>query len=193
MRAATGLSYSYSAWREPLGVAETPPEYVIHRPRLYLDTTIPSYLTAWTSRDLVTARLQRITTRWWNSWRTQFEIHVSDIVLREADAGDPQAALRRLAVLERFRILESDGDSRALSARIIEKCGLPARASVDAEHVALAAMNGMDFLLTWNCAHLVNPQIASKIALVCRSEGYYCPTLCTPEQLMEKYEHVYPT
>src|SRR5258708_2668315 len=105
MRAEPDMSYSYSAWREPFGVAETPPEYVFHRPRLYLDTTIPSYLTAWTSRDLVTARLQRITTRWWNSWRTQFEIHVSDIVLREADAGDPQAARRRLAVLERFRIL----------------------------------------------------------------------------------------
>jgi hypothetical protein len=160
---------------------------------LYRETTIPSYLTARTSRDLVTARLQRITARWWNSWRTQFDIHASDIVHKEANAGDPHAARRRMEVLEGFPILESDDDSRSLSLRILEKANLPGRASVDAEHVAIAAMHGMDILLTWNCAHLVNPQVAPTIEMVCRSEGYVCPTLCTPQQLMEKYEHARAT
>jgi hypothetical protein len=135
--------------------------------------------------------MQNITKRWWNSWRTQFEIYVSDIVLQEATAGDPQAAQKRLAVMESFPILESDGHSRAFAERIVEICGLPSKALTDAEHVALAAMRGQEFLLTWNCAHLANPHTTSKIRPVCQSEGYSGPLICTPEQLLEKYEHVY--
>jgi hypothetical protein len=135
--------------------------------------------------------MQDITKRWWNSWRTQFEIFVSDIVLQEATAGDPQAAQRRWTVLEGFPILESDGYSRAFAERIVEISGLPSKALADAEHVALAAMRGLEFLLTWNCAHLANPHITSKIRRVCQSEGYSCPQICTPEHLMEKYEHAY--
>ena len=189
MRVESQLSYAELVWREPFGVAETPAEYVFHRPKLYLETTIPSYLTARTSRQLVAARMQNITKRWWNAWRTQFEIYVSDIVIKEATEGDPQAAQRRQAVLDNFTVLESDDDSRVFAAQIVDICRLPIQAIDDAEHVALAAMRGLDFLLTWNCAHLANPHIVSKIRLVCKSEGYSCPTICTPEQLMEKYEH----
>jgi predicted nucleic acid-binding protein len=183
------MSYAELAWREPLGVAETPAEYVFHRPKLYLETTIPSYLTARTSRHFVTARMQDVTKRWWNSWRTQLEIYISDIVVLEVTAGDPQAAKKRRTVLEGFPILENNGDSRAFAARILKTCGLPGQAIRDAQHVAVAAMHALDFLLTWNCAHLANPQIASNIRRVCQSEGYSCPMICTPEQLMEKYEH----
>jgi hypothetical protein len=182
MRVESQLSYAELVWREPIGVAETPAEYVFHRPKLYLETTIPSYLTARTSRHWVTARMQDITLRWWNSWRTQFEIYISDIVLKEITAGNPEAAQKRRTILEHFTELESDGESRALAARIVEVCRLPGQATNDAEHVALAAMHGLDFLLTWNCAHLANPQ-------ACQARGYSCPVLCTPEQLMEKYEH----
>jgi hypothetical protein len=82
-------AYPVAAPWETLRVEETPAEYDFHRPRLYLETTIASYLTARPSRDLNNARLQRITSRWWNSWRTQFEIYVSDVVIKEAGNGDP--------------------------------------------------------------------------------------------------------
>ena len=193
MSAETVSSYPVTAWREPFGVAETPAEYVLHRPRLYLDTTIPSYLTARTSRDLVTARLQRITSRWWNSWRTQFDIRVSTLVIDEAKAGNPEAARRRLSVLSHLPVLGKTDHSERLWERLMEDCGLPRGAAADAEHVALATVHKMDFLLTWNCAHLVNPQITPKIASLCRSEGYSCPALCTPQQLMETYEHAHIT
>jgi len=191
MRAETDMSYSYSAWCEPLGVAETPPEYVIHRPRLYLDTTIPSYLTARTSRDPTTATRQRITMQWWNSWRTQFDIYISRAVSREAAEGDWHAAGRRLRLLAHLPRLAIDDRSAALQARLMTDCGLPARALVDAEHVAIAVVHGMQFLLTWNFAHLVNPRFASKIRSVCESEGYSCPLLCTPEQLLQRYENAH--
>ncbi len=189
MRAETGMPYPDSAWRQPFGVAETPAEYVFHRPRLYLETTIPSYLTARTSRDSATARHQRITIHWWNSWRTQFDMYVSHAVLEEAGAGNWQAADRRLRLLAHLPTLATDDRSAVLQARLMKHCGLPARALVDAEHVAVAAVHGMQFLLTWNFAHLINPQFASKIKTVCEAEGYSRPLLCTPEQLLLRYEN----
>lgn len=191
MRAQTGKSSAEYAWREPFGVAETPAEYVFHRPRLYLETTIPSYLTARTSRDLTKARRQRITAQWWNSWRTNFDIYVSDLVSKEAAAGDPVAAQRRADLLAQLKDLEVNHRSLNLQDRLMRGCGLPERAHIDAAHIAVASVHAIDVLLTWNCRHIANPHIASRIASVCESEGYSCPTLCTPEQLMEKYEHAH--
>jgi hypothetical protein len=177
------------AWRKPLRVRETPPEYVFHRPRLYLETTIPSYLTARLSKDLRTAQHQRATSMWWNSWRTSFEIYVSEHVIAEASKGDPEAAKRRLDLVARYPTLETDDRSDTLAERLIATCHLPARAEVDAAHVAIAAAHSMKYLLTWNCAHLVNPQFTPKIAAACEAEGYVAPILCTPETLTERHEY----
>jgi len=182
------MSSAEVAWHEPFGVAETPPEYVL-RPRLYLETTIPSYLTARPSRDLQTARLQRITARWWNSWRTSFDIYVSELVELEVRAGDPDAAQRRLGLIEPYVLLARDSRSEALAERVMRDCALPKRAGTDAAHVAVAAVNSLQFLLTWNCAHLANSEFFPKIAATCEREGYECPVICTPEQLLERYEH----
>jgi len=189
MRAETWTSGADLAWREPFGVAETPPEYVFLRPRLYLDTTIPSYLTARMSRDLKAARHQKITTQWWNSWRTNFDIRISELVWREACRGNPEAAERRLELLAGFPFLEVNERADALSERLLRDCRLPAHASIDAAHVAVAAVHDMEILLTWNFAHLVNTDFAPRIRSVCEREGHACPLLCTPEQLMGRYEH----
>jgi hypothetical protein len=189
MNAEALKAYPLVNYRESFGVAETPAEYVFHRPRLYLETTIPSYLTARISRDLRIARMQRITARWWNSWRTQFDIYVSRLVIKEATKGDREAVERRMSVIERLPELPQSTQLNALQDQLIQKCGLPRRAASDAGHVALAAIHKIDFLLTWNCAHLANPQVAETIAAICRSNGYMCPVLCTPEQLLERYEH----
>jgi hypothetical protein len=184
------MSTAELAWREPCGVAETPEEYVL-RPRLYLDTTIPSYLTARVSRDLNIARYQKITTQWWNSWRTNFDIRISELVWKEASRGNPEAAERRLQLLARFPLLEVNERAYALCERLLRDCCLPDRASMDAAHVAVAAIHGMEFLLTWNFAHLVNTNFAPKIRSVCELEGHSSPLLCTPEQLIARYEHVH--
>jgi hypothetical protein len=177
-----------SRW-ESFRIAETPAEYVFHRPRVYLETTIASYLTARPSRDLKKARLQWITSRWWNSWRTQFEIYVSDVVIEEARNGDPEAAERRLELLEPFPRLEKNLRCVDLATRLMDGCVLPPNARDDAEHIAIASIHRMEYLLSWNCAHLVNEHMAKNIGALCQSEGYSCPILCTPKQLMERYEH----
>jgi hypothetical protein len=176
------------AW-ESFGVAETPAEYVFHRPRLYLETTIPSLLTARPRLDLGTARMQEITTRWWNSWHTQFEIYTSRVVRDEAARGDREAAQRRLHFLTRIRMLKRTSHSDALATELLVRSGLPPNADKDAMHIAIAAVHRMEFLLSWNCAHLANVQTAPRIAEICRHEGYSPPVLCTPEQLLTRYEH----
>jgi len=59
--------------------------------RVYLETTIVSYLTARPSRDLILAAHQEVTRQWWEQRRADFEIYVSQLVLDEAGRGDPEA------------------------------------------------------------------------------------------------------
>jgi hypothetical protein len=61
---------------------------------------------------------------------------------------------------------------------------MPPHAVRDAAHIAIATVNGMDYLLTWNCKHLANAQIIRRVAAVCNRKGYDMPVICTPEELM---------
>src|SRR5471030_1860378 len=121
------------------------------KPKVYLETTIASYLTARTSRDLVVAAHQELTAEWWNQHRNRFSLFVSGLVLQEAGGGDPGAAAGRLAELRGIAVLELNDDVRELARRFLESGLIPAKAVEDAFHVAIATLHGMDYLLTWNC------------------------------------------
>lgn len=54
----------------------------------------------------------------------------------------------------------------------------------DAAHIAIATVNAMDYLLTWNFKHIANAVIRGKVEALCRSEGYVPPIICTPEELI---------
>ena len=133
------------------------------RSRVYVETTVPSYLAAWPSRDLVRAAHQQITREWWAN-RDAFELYSSRLVVQECQAGDPQAAADRLEAL-------------------VRGVPLPERAAADALHIAIAAVHGVDYLLTWNCTHIANVTLRPQIEAVCRAAGYECPLICTPEEL----------
>ena len=62
---------------------------------------------------------------------------------------------------------------------------IPAKAEVDALHIAVAVVSGMDYLLTWNCTHIASAAIRGKIEHTCRNMGLEPPITCTPEELME--------
>jgi hypothetical protein len=109
-------------------------------------------------------------------------------VLDEAAAGDPDAAQRRMALLEDLPLVEIDGDVTALAEGLIEELPLPRKAGADALHIAAATCAGVDFLLTWNCAHIANAELRPGIERVCREQGYAAPVLCTPEELMGETE-----
>ena len=151
---------------------------------VYLETTIPSYLTAWMSPELVMASRQQITRDWWDNRRHDFELFVSQLVIDEASAGDAEASARRLEVLEGIPLLEPHGDMDVLVEALLLELSLPDRAAADVVHIALSVVNGIDFLITWNCTHIANAAFRPAIEAVCRSLGYEPPVICTPEELM---------
>jgi predicted nucleic acid-binding protein len=154
------------------------------RPRVYLETSVISYLTAWPSRDLVKAAHQEITREWWST-RTRFDLFVSQIVLQEVSSGDPQAVRLRLESIAGVPVLSVSEAAGALAQRLVAEGSLPAKAAVDALHIAIAAVNGVDYLVTWNCTHIANAAMRHKIEAICRRSGYEPVVLCTPEELME--------
>ena len=109
---------------------------------------------------------------------------VSQLVLDEAAAGDPDAAQRRAVPLEDLPLAAIDTAVIALATELIEKLPLPNKAGADAVHIAAATCEGVDFLLTWNCAHIANAELRPGIEKICREQGYAAPVLCTPDELM---------
>jgi hypothetical protein len=152
--------------------------------RVFLETSVISYLTASPSRDIVHAAHQQITREWW-SRRNRFELYVSQAVLREAARGNSEAAGRRLTAMQNIPVLAVSGEASKLAELFLAVNALPAKAAVDAVHIAVAVINGMDYLLTWNCTHIANAGIRARIEKICRDAGLQPPVICTPEELME--------
>ena len=151
---------------------------------VYIETSILSYLTSRPSRDLLAAAHQQVTQAWWERRRQRFEVFVSPLVAQEAKRGDPDAAQRRVVALTGLPVLEIVEEAYELAAAFIAESALPAAAEDDATHIALAAVHGMDYLLTWNCRHIDNAETKPVIRSVCATHGYTCPEICTPEELM---------
>ena len=152
------------------------------KPKVYVETTIVSYLTAWPSREIVRAAQQEVTRDWW-SVRDVFDLYASQIVIDEAAAGDPEAAARRLKALQGLQVLGVTPQADALSRDLVRQAALPTKAAIDALHIAVAAVHGMDYLLSWNCTHIANAAMRGKIETVCRAAGCEPPIICTPMEL----------
>lgn len=152
--------------------------------KVYLETTIPSYLMAWRSRDLIKAAHQEATHEWWEN-RSRFELYISQVVVRESAGGDPEAAAKRLQALAGIPMLDVTDNAEALASDLMERGPLPKKAAADALHIAVATVHGMDYLLTWNCTHIANAVTRGEIESVCRENGLAPPTICTPIELME--------
>jgi hypothetical protein len=155
------------------------------KPKLYVETSVVGYLTNRISRDLVTATRQQITREWWDKRRHAFALHCSVFVIDEASAGDARQAKQRLAHLNDVPVLELSPEATRLARALLKRKALPAKAEIDAFHLAIAAVNDMGFLLTWNCSHLANASMRPVMERVCKKAGYRCPIICTPEQLLK--------
>ncbi len=145
---------------------------------------MPSYLMAWASRDVIRSGHQQITKAWWESRRASFDVYISQLVLDEAAAGDAEAARMRLAALQGIPILDLTEEVVDLAGVLRTSLALPEKAVADAAHIALAAVHGMHFLLTWNCTHIANAEMFATIEQACQERGFACPVICTPEELM---------
>jgi len=155
------------------------------RKRVYVETSVVSYFVAKPSRDLVIAGHQEATRELWPRFATNLEPFISALVYQEAGKGDPGESRHRLEVIKTIQLLDIDDECRVLAERIIDGQGISAQHPEDALHVAVAAANGMDVIITWNFAHLNNPFTRMIIRQILENEGYQCPEICSPEELLE--------
>jgi hypothetical protein len=152
--------------------------------RVYIETTIVSYLTAKPSRERIMAANQEITREWWKHRRNSYDLYTSQFVLDEAGDGDPEAAKKRLDALDGLPLLDASDDTMQLAEELVRRRLLPARAATDAVHLVVATLNRIDVLLTWNCRHLANADIYVPISRFLRSRGHEPSLVCVPAELM---------
>ena len=155
-------------------------------PRVYVETSVISYLTSRPSRDLIVAANQQITRDWWENRRVEFELFISQLVVQEASAGDENAAEHRLRAIDEMPLLELDQNALTLAEALVRDGPISHEAVEDALHIAVATVNGLEYLLTWNFKHIANATMRYKIERVCRSQGYEPPIICTPQELLEE-------
>lgn len=151
---------------------------------IFIETTIPSYYVARTSRDLLMLARQETTKRWWDTQRHLFALRSSQLVLDEVAGGEPAKASERLKLLDGIPLLDINEEVVALATDLLT-CGiLPAIAGRDAYHLAAAGVHNTDFLLTWNCKHIANPFIVERLRPCFSSAGVHLPIIRTPEQFL---------
>jgi len=154
------------------------------KPKVYIETSIISYLAAFPSRDLIVAAHQQTTHDWWDRKRYEFDLYASQLVVREASRGDAEAAQRRLDRLKEIELVKINQDAEKLARKFINQKVLPKKAADDALHIAISTVNGMDYLLTWNFKHIANAETRKGVETIYRQNGYQSPIICTPEELL---------
>jgi len=156
------------------------------KPRVYLETSVISYLVGGLSHSsILVAHNQEFTREWWSRRRHEYELFSSAVAVNESRKGDPPLANERLGFLAEATLLDITDAATFLALELLRHTGIPAKADVDALHVAVATVHGMDYLLSWNCKHIVNGNILPGVYAVCRASGYEPPLICTPSELME--------
>jgi hypothetical protein len=152
--------------------------------RVYIESTIPSYVVARPARDLLQAARQQLAKDWWDLKRHEHELFISQVVLDEIASGEREMAQRRLALVASLTMLDLSTDAETLAESILRSGLLPAKADGDAAHIALATVHEMDILLTWNCRHIANAAIVGPLRRLVEGQGYTLPEIYTPEELL---------
>lgn len=144
-----------------------------------------SYYTSKPTRDIIVLAHQEITRQWWPMAIRRFNVLISEVVIEEAGSGDQEAAKRRLEELRDFPHLELNDKVEKMARVYMEKLEIPKKSFRDAAHLAVACVHNIDYLVTWNCAHLANGELIKKLMKINESFGIHTPIICTPEELME--------
>ena len=156
--------------------------------RVYVETSVISYLTARPSSKPISRLRQQITAVWWE-YRNRWELFISPTVNWEMQRGDRDAAQKRVEAAIGLPLLVETEEVRALAFRLFADDFFPEKAYADAFHVANTAVHGMDYLVTWNKTHLLNEKNVKKLEKLyetIRKQGYKPAELIRPDTLLEK-------
>ena len=154
------------------------------KPKVYVETSVLSYLAARPSNDPVTAGRQVVTRRWWQSAQTRYTLMGSEVVRKECERGDADLAERRRAVVADVQLFPICAKMVEVARFLVVPAALPERAAVDALHIAAAAVEQCEYLLTWNFRHIANARIRREVESILVRHGYSKTTICTPEELV---------
>ncbi len=152
--------------------------------KVYLETSIVSYYVARPSRDLVIAARQEITHEIWPVLQDNFDIYISALVIQETSRGDKEAAKKRLDAVSHIPVLEITQQVQEVAQSLINENAVSPEFEEDALHIAVASINGMDFLLTWNFSHINNAFKKSKIIRAIEKQGFIPPEICSPDEFL---------
>ncbi len=161
-------------------------KYAEIRPKVYVETTVVSYLVARPSNNITLAARQRATRQLWNDYSNNFEFIVSDIVITEIRQGNETAAQRRIDAVAGLTVLNLSPETVVLAQDLITSGAVPKESQTDAQHIAVAVVYGIEYLTSWNYKHIVNETKRQHIDQVCRAAGYQPTTLCPPIELIEE-------
>ncbi len=151
--------------------------------RIYIESTIPSYLVARPARDILQAARQRVTKDWWAAAAAKNDLFTSQVVLDEITSGEADMARRRMSILAQLPLLDLTDEARKLTKDVLSSGLLPMSADRDAAHIALATVHQMDVLLSWNCRHIANAAIQAGLRKLAERSGFTLPVLCTPDEV----------
>ena len=151
--------------------------------KIYLETSVISYLVARPSKNIVVAAHQTSTSDFWDRLG-DYDAFVSDIVIQEASKGDETQSKRRCQIINDFQVLKIDDEAKKLARKILIAKIIPEKCPEDALHIAVAASNGMDVIVTWNFKHINNPFIRKRIRQIVEENGFVCPEICSPEEFL---------
>lgn len=152
---------------------------------VYVETTVVGNVVGRLHPDPLVASRQTVTRKWWTTARKHYRLLASEFVVDECSAGDPVAGRERLAALDDLELLDTTGAVEDLADALVANGAVPASQPRDAFHIAIAAVRGVPYLVTWNFKHIANPMLQNRIPSVCRDNGFEPPVICTREQLLE--------
>ena len=163
-------------------------QYNTAKSKVYVETTVVSYLVARPSHDVTLAARQQATQQLWTEYADNFEFIISNIVLSEAREDNIIAAQRRLEVLANLPVLDMSSEAIMLVDKLIDAGTMPQHSRPDAQHIAIATVNSVKYLVSWNYKHIVNETKRNLINEVCRAAGFQPTILCTPMELIEEIQ-----
>lgn len=154
------------------------------KPKVYIETSVVSYYAGRGSRDVVIAGRQQTTQVFWPLLTSDILPFVSALVVKEAARGNLVVAKSRLEAMRTFPVLSTTPEAERLAQSLINGRGIPAEYPEDALHIAIAAIAGMDFIVTWNFSHINNPFTKMMIRQAVENEGHVCPEIVSPDAFL---------
>ena len=152
--------------------------------KIYLDTSVISYYVARQSKDIVQQAHQKLSKEWWKAYHPKHLLYLSVYVINEIERGNREAAAKRLKAIEGLPVLDTSEPVERLAKVILKELSIPEKSKLDGYHLAIAALNSQDYIVSWNFRHMANATVRRIFKTICSDEGIVCPEISTPEEML---------